>query len=215
MTEKPPKPAAPPPGPLAPPSNRRNRSSLIIVASAAAIIATIVATGIIVVQSRDNEGSPTSSVSRPTPSRALVSTADEEQVAPQETEPQIKGLQERAVYESGIAVSLSGYRRGTSTAIAAPANVPFVSFTVKIENKSASAVELGTAYLTCFHGDEIQESQQVFDENLHGLPDLRLRPGRTAKATVACEMPKDETYLQVEFTPSPLLTKTIFAGDVK
>jgi len=213
MTEKPPSPAAPPPGPLAPPP-RKNRSNLIIIGSAAAVIAAVVATGIIVVNTRNDGRNPNGSASRSTAPDTTRNTAQAQQPTPQASEPEVKGLQDRAVYASGIAVSLSGYRRGTSSADAAPANTAYVSFTVKIENKSPSAMDVSAASLTCFHGEESQESQQIFDEELHGLPDLRLRPGRTAKATVACEMPKQETYLQVEFTPSPDLPKTAFAGDV-
>lgn len=119
------------------------------------------------------------------------------------------------MYASGVTVSLSNYQRGTSSAYAAPANTPYVSFTVKIDNKSASALDVETGYLTFFYGDESQQARQLFDKHLHGLPDLRLRPGRTAKETVAFEMPKEQAYLQIELTPSSELPQTIFAGDVK
>lgn len=213
MTDKPPSPAAPPPGPLAQPP-RKSRTSLIIIGSAAAIIAAVVATGIIVVHARNDGQNPNASASRSTPSGATRSAAEEEQPAPQSTEPKVKGLQDKAAYASGVTVSLSDYQRGASSANAAPANTAYTSFTVKIENKSPSALDLSAAYLMCFHGEESQESQQIFDEELHGLPELRLQPGRAAKATVACEMPKEETYLQVEFTLSQDLPKTVFAGDV-
>lgn len=213
MNNTPPRPAAPPPGPLAKP--KKNRTTLIIIVSAAAITAAIVATGIIVVQTRDDEGSPSSPASPSTTSDRTLITGEEQEPTPEGTEPEIKGLLDGAVYEDGVEVTLSDYQRGTSSAYAAPANTPYVSFTVKIENKSESALDVGTGYLLCYHGDESQESKQIFDNDLHGLPSMRLRPGRTAKVTVACEMPKDEKYLQVELTPSTELPKTIFAGDVK
>lgn len=167
------------------------------------------------VQTRDDKDSPRSPAPRATASDATLNTEEEQQPTPQDTDPQIKKLQERAVYANGTAVSLSDYQRGTSTANASPANTPYVSFTIKIENGSTSAFDVETGYLSCFHGEESQQSEQIFDERLHGLPDLRLRPGRTAKATMACEMPKDESYLQIEFTPSSDLPQTVFAGDVK
>ncbi|MFC8350026.1 hypothetical protein [Streptomyces sp. NPDC057280] len=167
------------------------------------------------VQTRDDSGSPSSPSSRSAPSDDTLITRKAQEPTPANTEPKVRGLQDRAVYESGVEVTLSDYQRGTSSANAAPADTPYVSFTVKIENESESALDAGTGYLMCYSGEESQESKQIFDDQLHGLPSIRLRPGRTAKATVACEMPKDENYLQVELTPSTELPKTIFAGNVK
>jgi hypothetical protein len=206
MNNTPPTPAAPPPGPLAKP--KKNRTNQIIIGATAAVIAAIVVTGILVVQTRNDGGNPSSAASRSSPS-------DDTAITEEEPEPDVRGLQDKAVYETGVEVTLSDYKRGTSSANAAPANTPYVSFTVKIENKSKSALNVATGYLMCYHGDESQESRQVFDEELHGLPSMQLRPGRTAKTTVACEMSKEEKYLQVELTPSTELPKTIFAGDVK
>lgn len=193
MNNTPPTPAAPPPGPLAKP--RKNRTNQVIIGATAAVIAAIVTTGIIVVQTRNDDGSPSSTASDSTPPDDTATTEEEHQPTPENTEPDVRGLREKAVYENGVEVTLSDYQRDTSPANAAPANTPYVSFTVKIENKSTSALDVATGYLMCYHGDESQESRQIFDEELHGLPSIQLRPGRTAKATVACEMPKEEnTY---------------------
>ncbi|MEV7885242.1 hypothetical protein ACWD3I_39930 [Streptomyces sp. NPDC002817] len=213
MNNTPPTPAAPPPGPLAKP--KKSRTNRVIIGAAAAVIAAIVVTGIIVVQTRNDGGSPNSAAPRSTPSDDTAITEEEHEPTPENTEPDVRGLQDTVVYANGVEVTLSDYKRGTSSAIAAPANTPYVSFTVKIENKSKSALDAATGYLMCYHGDESQESRQIFDEELHGLPSMQLRPGRTAKATVACELPKEGKYLQVEVTPSTGLPKTIFAGDVK
>ncbi|MBD0843019.1 MULTISPECIES: hypothetical protein [unclassified Streptomyces] len=215
MNNTPHKPAAPPPGPLAKP--KKSRTNMIIIGAAAAVIAAIVATGIVVVQTRDNGGDPNNEPPRSAPADKTLTTEEEPEPTAEESEPGVRELQDTAAYDNGVEVTLSDYQRGTSTANAAPANTPYVSFAVTISNKSESALDVGTGTFTCYYGDASQESRQIFDfdEGLRGLPSVRLRPGRTAKATVACEMAKDERYLQVELTPSINLPKTIFAGDVK
>lgn len=214
-TPTPPQPDFPPPLPPEPPKPAKSRTNAIIIGSAAAVIAAIVTTGIVVVNSRDDSG-PTAASSTPADS-TVTAAAEEPEPEPSESEPEVMGLTDGVAYEDGVEVTLSGYKRGTSTEYAAPASTEYVAFTVTIDNKSEEAVDVGTGFVLCYYGDASSQSEQVFDpdRNLEGLPTMSLRPGRKATATVACEMPKKESYLQVELSPSMESQTAIFAGEVK
>ncbi|MGQ5576749.1 hypothetical protein [Streptomyces sp. ECR3.8] len=214
MTDTPPPPAFPPPPPEKP---RRARSTnAIIIGSAAAVIAAIIGTGIVVVNSRDTTSSPATETSTPADD-TITAAADEPEPTPEDTEPEIMGLTEGVAYEDGVEVTLSGYKRGVSSEWAAPGNTPYVSFTVKIDNKSDKVADIATGYIMCYYGDESQQGELIFDSDrgLDSVPSMQLRPGRTATAKVACEMPKDEEYLQIEMAPTMDSEQAIFAGNVK
>ncbi len=202
----------PPPTPGYPPPKKR-RTNAIIIGAAAAAIAAIVTAGIIVANSRDDSGSTAEDTTSADTSN--VTAAEEPEPTPEDTGPEVYGLTDAVAYEDGIKVALSDYKRGVSSAYAAPESTPYVSFTVKVVNGSESMLDLGTGFVLCYYGDESREGEQIFDEGLHGMPSMRLRPGRTATARVACEVPKGESYLQVEMAPSVEAEVAIFAGDVK
>ncbi|MFE9098924.1 hypothetical protein [Streptomyces sp. NPDC007264] len=209
----PPMPDFPPPPP---PATKRNRTNVIIIGSAAAVIATIIATGVVVANSRDDNSSDTTTAAETsTPSDDTITAAAEPEPTPEDTEPEVMGLTDGVTYEDGVEVDLSGYKRGVSSAYAAPESTPYISFKVKIVNGSESVVDIGTGYVMCYYGDESREAEQIFDEGLDGLPSMQLRPGRTATTRVACEMPKSEEYLQIELAPSMEAETAIFAGNVK
>jgi hypothetical protein len=211
----PPQPDFPPPLPPEPPKPPKSRTNLVIIGSAVAVIAAIVATGVVVVNSRDDD-SPAAASSTPADS-TVTAAAEEPEPEPTATEPKVMGLTDGVAYEDGVEVTLSGYKRGTSSEYAAPASTEYVAFTVKIDNKSKAVVDVGTGFVMCYYGESSSQSEQIFDpdRNLDSLPTMRLRPGRKATATVACEMPKKESYLQVELSPSMESQTAIFAGDVK
>lgn len=208
-TTPPPPPAFPPP---APPS-KKNRTNAIIIGSAALLIAAIVTTGVVVVNTRD--GNTPASAGSSSPADETVTAATEPEPEPEDTGPEILGLTDGVEYEDGVEVALSDYKRGVSSEYAAPASTSYVAFTVKINNKSDAVVDVGTGYVMCFYGEESREAEQIFDDGLDGMPSMKLRPGRVAKATVACELPKGEEYLQVELAPSMESAVAIFAGNVK
>lgn len=217
MSTTPPPPNDFPPLPAEPPKPRGSRTNTVIIVSAVAVIAAVVATGVIVVNSRDDKTDTSSASTSSTPTDDTITAAAEPEPTPEDTEPEVMGLTDGVSYEDGVEVALSGYKRGTTSEWAAPGNTPYVSFTVKIDNKSAATVDVGTGYFMCFYGEESQEAEQVFDSErgLEGMPSMKLRPGRVAKATVACEMPKGEAYLQVELAPSMDAEVAVFAGNVK
>lgn len=152
-----------------------------------------------------------------TPTDDTITPAADPEPTPEDTGPEVMSLTDSIEYTDGVEVTLSDYKRGTTSAYASPESTPYVSFTVKIVNGSGSTVDIGTGYVMCYYGDESRESEQVFDSDrgLEGMPSMRLRAGRTAKATVGCELPKGEEYLQVEMAPHMEADVAVFAGNVK
>ena len=135
---------------------------------------------------------------------------------PEPTEPQDKAvaLTDVVTYEHGVEVSLAGFTRGVSGPYAAPENTPYIKFKVKIKNGSQGTMDLSGMYVACVYGEDGREGEQIFDDGLEGTPSTHLRPGRSITTVVACELPKDESYLQVEVTPDAESETAIFAGDV-
>lgn len=207
----PPMPGYGPPLPP-PPAPKKRRTGLII--GAAVAVAAIVTTTLVIVNSGD-DADTSGSAAAETPADSTVTAAAEEEPAPEDTAPEVMALTDGVKYETGVEVTLSGYKRGTSSAWAAPESTPYVAFTVKVVNGSESALDLGTGFVMCYYGDESREGEQIFDEGLDGLPQMKLRPGRTAKATVGCELPKGQSYLQVELAPDMESEVAVFAGNVK
>ncbi len=200
-----------------PPPPKRKNYIPIIIGTATALIAAIITAGVVVANSRDDNNTTTTTADTAAPANDAITAAEEPEPTPEDTEPEVMGLTDGVTYEDGVEVDLSGYTRGTSSAYASPENTPYVAFTVKIVNGSESMVDIGTGYVLCFYGDESREAEQIFDSErgMEGVPSMRLRPGRTATAKVACELPKDEEYLQVELAPSAEAETAIFAGNVK
>ena len=200
-----------------PPPAKKKPRNWVIIGSATAVIAAVIGTGVFVVNSRDDNTDTASTSSSSTPTDDTVTAAVEEEPTPEETEPEVMSLTDGVVYEDGVEVDLSDYKRGTSSSWASPESTPYVAFTVKIVNRSDAVVDVGTGYVMCYYGDESQEAEQIFDSErgLEGMPSMKLRPGRTAKATVGCELPKGEEYLQVEMAPSMESEVAVFAGNVK
>ncbi|MBP8532379.1 hypothetical protein, partial [Streptomyces sp. MK37H] len=123
-------------------------------------------------------------------------------------------LDDTASYEDGVNISLGGFKRGTSGPYAAPENTPFIRFSITFENKGDKAADLSGVYLTCQR--ESSPSEEIFDSEhgLDGIPATRLLPGRTNTVPVACSLPADEDYLQVEIAPG-LADVAVFSGHVK
>ncbi|MFJ8146576.1 hypothetical protein ACIQ6R_16115 [Streptomyces sp. NPDC096048] len=209
----------PPPMPDFPPSPapKKNRTNAIIIGAAVAVIAAIIGTGIVVVQDRDDDTDAKPAAESSAPADETVFAEEEPEPTPDDSEPEIMGLTDGVSYEDGIEVKLSGYKRGVSSEWAAPGGEPFVSFTVKIDNQSDAVADIATGYVMCYYGAESQQAEQVFDSErgLEGVPPMKLRPGRTATGKMACAMPKDEEYLQVEMAPTLDSEVAIFAGNVK
>lgn len=123
-------------------------------------------------------------------------------------------LDDTASYEDGVNLSLSGFKRGTSGPYAAPENTPLIRFSITFENKGDKAADLSGVSLTCQR--ESSPGEEIFDSEhgLDGIPATRLLPGRTNTVPVACSLPADEDYLQVEVSPG-LADVAVFSGHIK
>ncbi|MGW5691507.1 hypothetical protein ACWEWX_11250 [Streptomyces asiaticus] len=194
-----------------------NRSRIALAAVAALTISGLTACGNSDLPSRVT-GTPASASSRPaddaTPP-ADETTEDSEDVDTSDDDGMVDlGLTDTAKYDGGVEVSLSRFTRGISSEWAAPGNTPYVKFNVTFKNGGDEAADLSGVTLSCQHGDT--PGEEIFDSEhgLDGIPTSHVRPGRTVTAVVACEMPKAETYLQVEVQPG-LADVTVFSGDIK
>ncbi|MCQ6250891.1 DUF4352 domain-containing protein [Streptomyces malaysiensis] len=124
------------------------------------------------------------------------------------------GLGDTAKYDGGVHISLSKFTRGTSSEWAAPENTPYVKFSITFENKGKETADLNTVSLSCQRAEA--PGEEIFDSEhgLDGLPMTHLLPGRSVTAPVACSMPVDESYLQVEVSPG-LADTAVFSGHIK
>ncbi|NUH35283.1 hypothetical protein HUF15_00615 [Streptomyces samsunensis] len=149
-----------------------------------------------------------------TGSGANPSTPDIPADEPDQDTSDALGLGDSAEYESGVEISLGKFTRGVSSEWAAPENTPYVRFNVTFKNRGNESADLNVVSLTCqreeLPGEEIFDSEHGLD----GLPMTHLLPGRSVTAPVACSMPADESYLQVEVSPG-LADTAVFSGHVK
>ena len=150
----------------------------------------------------------------PTTPAETITPATETPTPTEEPEDEAFTLTETVTYEDDVAVSLSAFTRGTSSDYASPENTPYIKFKVQIRNGSQGTMDLNEMYISCLYGDDGRTGEQIFDDGLD-MPTTHLRPGRTANATTACQLPKDESYVQIEVTPSAETETAIFAGEVK
>ncbi len=204
--------------PESPPPVKRNPSNAVVIGSAAAVVVAVVATGIAVSGSRDGAATPgpTVTVTEVAPADDAPAAAghDTEPVA-EESGDGVHGLTEAVSYENDVEVSLSKFSRGVSGDYASPANTPYAKFTIKIVNDSDAGVSADELSVNCAYGDEGKEGDAIFDEGLDGLPETRVLAGRSLSVVWACELPKDQEYLQVEVAPDYESETAVFTGHVK
>ncbi|MFE1796556.1 hypothetical protein ACFW9L_10375 [Streptomyces sp. NPDC059517] len=212
----PPAPGLHPP-PLPPPP-KKNHSNAVVIGSAAAVVVAVVATGIAVSGSRDGaaEPGPTVTVTEvATPDDEPVAAEDDARPAAEESGDGVYSLSEPVAYGNDVEVSLSKFSRGTSSDYASPGNTPYAKFTIKIVNGSDESVNADELSVNCAYGDEGKEGDAIFDEGLDGLPETRILAGRSLSVVWACELPKDQKYLQVEVAPDYESKTAVFTGNVK
>ncbi|MFM9453021.1 hypothetical protein [Streptomyces europaeiscabiei] len=95
------------------------------------------------------------------------------------------------------------------------ASAPYAKFTIKIVNGSDVTVDANEMTVDCAYGDEGKEGKGIYDEGLDGLPDTRILAGRSLTVPWACEVPRSETFLQVEVSPDYDSEEAVFTGNVK
>ncbi|MFE2041225.1 hypothetical protein ACFXAZ_09880 [Streptomyces sp. NPDC059477] len=215
---QPPMPGFPPQQPPQPP--KKSRSNAVIIASAAAVIVAVVATGVALSAGSDGEAkaAPTVTVTK-TVSAEDALAADEEPSDPStpadSAEDGVYALTDTVTYENDIEISLTSFARGVSSDYAVPESTPYAKFTIKIVNNSDSKMDASMLSVSCAYGDEGKEGEAIYDDGLDGSPDTSVLAGRSLSVPWACELPKDETFLQVEVSPDWESEPAIFTGEVK
>lgn len=182
------------------------------IATATALVATLAAGAI----ACGNADKADSAAPRPEKTVTVESPEPTEEPTEEETEDPVKDLDEPAEYETDLKLHLTNFKRGTSSSNASPENTPYIRFTLNIDNGSKNRLDMSSIMINCLHGDPGQEAEEVFDfgSGLESTPSTSLLPGKTAKADIACAVPKGETYFQVEVTPDFDSETAIFAGRV-
>ncbi|TMU98080.1 DUF4352 domain-containing protein [Streptomyces sp. DASNCL29] len=152
------------------------------------------------------------------PTGADPSTPDADVPADEPTEddtsPDALGLGDTAEYDGGVKISLGKFTRGTSGPYAAPENMAYIRFNITFKNTGDETADLNTVSLSCQRAEA--PGEEIFDSEhgLDGLPMTHLLPGRSVTAPVACSLPTDESYLQVEVSPG-LADTAVFSGHIK
>lgn len=205
--------------PVAPPPPKGPRTA--VIAMAAAVVAAVLASVITAGVSGDSEAkpAPTVTVTKTAPAAGSEDAGSEPSAEEPAAEEAGSGgaysLTDTVAYENDVEVSLSGFTRGVSSEYAAPGNTPYVKFTIKVVNNSDVTVDANEMTVNCAYGDEGKEGEAIYDDGLNGLPDTRILSGRSLSVPWACELPKKDTFLQVEVAPDWESEESVFAGEVK
>ena len=143
-----------------------------------------------------------------------VQTPEPEETA---TSDGIYELTEAAVYKDERKIQLSAFSRAVSSGTASPEKTAYARFTLTVTNDSTEHMDLARVYISCQYGAEGRESEEIFDSanGLNGMPSTHLLAGRKLSTTIGCELPKNETYLQIEVTPDLDSEVAIFTGNVQ
>jgi hypothetical protein len=200
-----------------------NRTTTVLIAAAAAVVAAVLAAVVTAsVGGGDGgaEAAPTVTVTKTVPADSGDTVADTESDAPteeagQEAGEDSYGFEDTIVYDSDVEISLSKFSRAVSSDYASPENTPYAKFTIKIVNNSGKKFDASQMTVNCAYGDAGQESEAVFDDGLDGSPDTSVLAGRSLSVAWGCELPKGETFLQIEVAPDYESETSIFAGDLK
>ncbi|MEU6916886.1 hypothetical protein [Streptomyces olindensis] len=152
-----------------------------------------------------------------TPTDTPTTPTDDAQTSSEEASDATLTLTESYKYENGVQLSLTDITRAVSSDTASPSNTPYARFNLKVVNETSQILDLGGLTVQCQYGEQGQEGDEIFDSarGLEGAPSTHLRPGRTITALFGCQLPRDESYLQVEVAPDYDMETAIFAGSVK
>ncbi len=183
----------------------------ITVAAVAALLLPLTACGANDVSSKSKAGS----VPDVTVTPSVEETPEEEAEETEDASGEPFALTDTVTYENDVEVSLSKFTRGVSSDYASPENTPYVKFAVKVVNGSDSTIDTTGLTVSCAYGDEGQTSESIFDDGLDGAPMTKLLKGRSITMMWACELPKDETFTQIEVSPDMESEAAIFTGNIK
>ncbi|PWI13314.1 hypothetical protein DI272_03585 [Streptomyces sp. Act143] len=223
-TPPPPMPGyTPPPGPgyypqPPQPSPAPKKTATVLIAAGAAVVAAVLAAVVTASVTGDGEAeaAPTVTVTKTVPAETGDTAADEESAAPtEESGDDSYGFGDTIAYDNDVEISLTKITRAVSSEYASPERTPYAKFTIKIVNKSDKKVDASMMTVNCAYGDEGKEGEAIYDDGLDGLPDTSILAGRSLTVPWGCELPKGESFLQIEVAPDYESETAIFAGQVK
>jgi hypothetical protein len=211
----------PPPAPGyfgPPPPQPPKKTTTVLIAASAAVVAAVLAAVVTASVTGDGEAeaAPTVTVTKTVPAEGDETLADDEATAPAEDAGDDSyALDDTIVYDHDVEISLSKVSRAVSGEYAYPEKTPYAKFTIKIVNNSDKKIDASQMTVSCAYGDEGQEGEAIYDDGLDGLPDTSILAGRSLSVPWGCELPKAETFLQVEIAPDYESETSIFTGEVK
>ena len=106
------------------------------------------------------------------------------------------------VYTDDLTVRLANLERRVSGEWDSPENTPYVYFDVQFDNATGGPVDLTYLSVYCQVGEEGRTAEDVYTDDTGSGFTSTVMDGRTATAGYGCELPEDESYLQVELTLS-------------
>lgn len=106
------------------------------------------------------------------------------------------------VYTDGLTVRLTNLERRVSDEWDAPENTPYVYFDVQFDNATGGPVDLTYLSVHCQVGEEGRTAENMYTDDTGSGFTSTVMDERTATAGHGCELPEDESYLQVELTLS-------------
>lgn len=125
------------------------------------------------------------------------------------------------VYTDGLTVRLTNLERRVSGEWDLPEDTPYVYFDVQFDNGTGGAVDLNYVSVYCQIGEEGRTAEDMYTDDTGSGFTSAVMDGRTATAGYGCELPEEESYLQVELTLSDwedfddYVRETVyFVGDV-
>lgn len=106
------------------------------------------------------------------------------------------------VYTDDLTVRLANLERRVSGEWDSPEDTPYVYFDVQFDNASGGPIDLTYLSVYCQVGEEGRTAEDVYTDDTGSGFTSTVMDGRTATAGYGCELPEDESYLQVELTLS-------------
>ncbi|MFI8536418.1 hypothetical protein ACIGMX_40080 [Streptomyces aquilus] len=220
----------PPPGPgYYPPQPPQapqppKKTTTVLIAAGAAVVAAVLAAVVTASVTGDGkaEAAPTVTVTKTAPAEGDDTAADDSATDAADSDAPAEdsgddsyGLDDTIAYDNDVEISLTKITRAVSSEYASPEKTPYAEFTIKIVNKSDKKIDASMMTVNCAYGDEGKEGESIYDDGLDGLPDTSILAGRSLSVPWGCELPKGESFLQIEVAPDYESETAIFTGKVK
>lgn len=103
-------------------------------------------------------------------------------------------------FDDGLTIEMTDIERATTGEWAMPENADYLRFTVQIQNGTGSPVDLTLFHIQCQYGEGGHTGESVYDTE-GGVGDgftSTVMDGNNATATFGCELPADESQIQIE-----------------